>query len=210
MNKRHATLSGFCAAALLFSNQLIADWQLNNDASSLHFISVKKGDIAETHHFKALSGSITDEGKASLAIDLASVNTKIPIRDQRMQEFLFETKAFTTANVSLDLGKDGVKAGVQSLTATLDLHGVKKEVKADVVVTEAGDQVQVTTVAPIVVNAPDFSLDAGVEKLRELAQLDVISKAVPVTFNLVFDKAGEKAKAEDKATDEKAPEAKTK
>ncbi|WP_308873603.1 hypothetical protein [Thiothrix subterranea] len=50
---------------------------------------------------------------------------------------------------------------------------------------------QVTTVAPIVLNAADFDLAAGVTALREIAELPSISNAVPVTFFLNFVKPAE-------------------
>ncbi|OQX14641.1 MAG: hypothetical protein BWK73_09005 [Thiothrix lacustris] len=50
---------------------------------------------------------------------------------------------------------------------------------------------QVTTVAPIVLNAADFDLAAGLTALREIAGLTSISNAVPVTFFLSFVKRAE-------------------
>jgi polyisoprenoid-binding protein YceI len=99
---------------------------------------------------------------------------------------LFETKTFANANVSVDLSKTGVKPGIQTVNVTLDLHGVKKEIPATVAITEVGTTVQVTTVAPIMLNAADFGLAGGLSTLREIASLDSISNAVPVTFLLSF------------------------
>lgn len=170
----------------LLSGSAIADWTLDNQQSALHFVSIKKDHVAEVHNFKTLSGTVTAEGKGSLEIDLASVNTNVEIRDERMREKLFDTAKFAKANISVDLGADGIKPGIQTITATLDLHGVKKELTATVAVTENGDNLQVATVAPILINAEDFDLAAGVNTLRELAQLPSISNAVPVTFVLNF------------------------
>ena len=44
----------------------------------------------------------------------------------------------------------------------------------------------VATSEPIIVNAADFELGAGIAKLQELAGLDSISTAVPVSARLVF------------------------
>ncbi len=170
----------------LLASTAMADWVLDNQQSALHFVSIKKDHVAETHTFKTLSGAITKAGQGSLHIDLASVSTNIDIRDQRMREQLFDTKKFTSANISVDLRKTGVKPGIQTVNVTLDLHGVKKEIPATVALTEVGNTVQVTTVAPIVLNAADFDLAAGVTALREIAALPSISNAVPVTFFLSF------------------------
>ena len=188
------TLPFICNTVLSFallSGTAMADWVLNNQQSALYFVSIKKDHIAETHTFKTLSGGITKAGQGSLNIDLASVSTNIDIRDQRMREQLFDTKKFAMASVSVDLSKTGVKPGIQTVNVTLDLHGVKKEIPATVAITEVGNTVQVTTVAPLVLNAADFDLAAGLTALREIAELTSISNAVPVTFFLSFVKQAE-------------------
>jgi hypothetical protein len=44
----------------------------------------------------------------------------------------------------------------------------------------------VVTLAPLVLNAEDFGLAAGIEALRQLAGLKNISLAVPVSAVLIF------------------------
>lgn len=188
------TLPLICKTALSFallSGTAMADWVLDNTQSALYFVSIKSDHMAEIHTFKTLSGVITKAGQGSLNIDLASVSTNIDIRDQRMREQLFDTQKFATASVSVDLSKTGVKPGIQTVNVTLDLHGVKKEIPATVTLTEVGNTVQVSTVAPIVLNAADFDLAAGITALREIAELPSISNAVPVTFFLSFVKQAE-------------------
>jgi polyisoprenoid-binding protein YceI len=77
-----------------------ADWALNNDQSRLSFISVKKGSVAEVHHFTKLDGQVDGSGNVSVSIPLASVETAIPIRNERMQQMLFETEIFPSADLS--------------------------------------------------------------------------------------------------------------
>ena len=61
------------------------------------------------------------------------------------------------------------------------------QVQGDVLVVPVdGNTVNVTTVAPIVVNANGLELVAGIEALREVAGLPSISYSVPVTFSLTF------------------------
>lgn len=175
----------FLTVALLSGNAL-ADWVLDNSKSGLYFVSIKKDHIAEAHTFKKLSGVITKAGQGSLTIDLGSVATNIEIRDTRIRDHLFETKSFPTASVIVDLAKTGVKPGIQTVSVTLDLHGVKKEVPATVNITEAGNTVQVSTVAPIILDAADFNLAGGLTVMREIGSVASISNAVPVTFFLSF------------------------
>ena len=45
------------------------------------------------------------------------------------------------------------------------------------------------TVKPIIISADQFGLKDGVEALREIAGLNNISLAVPVTFSVLFTRA---------------------
>lgn len=171
-----------------------AQWALNNAASRVDFISVKNAKVAELHHFKKLQGSISKKGKASATIGLASVETLIPIRNERMQSMLFEVEKFPQATVSTNVDFkriSSMKAGqsyIQSAQLELSVHGQKQTVDADLrIVKLRKNSLLVTTVKPIIVNADDFSLGKGVEALREVAQLLSISTAVPITASLVFE-----------------------
>ena len=187
-----------CAAALslsLLAASSWADWTLDNTQSQLNFVSIKKGFVGEVHNFKQLKGIVTDDGEATITIDLASVATQIDIRDQRMRDVLFEVNKFATATVTAKLDKaviKGLKTGASTtlpLALTLNLHGQGKSIPATVTVTAlAGDRLLVTTREPLIINATDFDLVNGIEQLRELAGLPSIDIAVPVTATLVFSK----------------------
>ena len=176
-----------------------AKWQIDNANSTLSFVTVKAADVAETHRFGQLSGGVTPGSTAgasaevNIAVHLASVDTNIPIRDERMREHLFETGKFPLAKIhghvqfakylALPTG-DSVQ---DSLKLMLDLHGERIPITADVLVSRLGsDRVMVMSSRPIIVNASQVGLVAGIEKLRELAGLPSISKAVPASFVLTL------------------------
>ena len=174
-----------------------AEWTLSPD-SSVKFLSTKNTNITEVHEFTQLSGSVSDKGNAEISIDLTSVETGISIRNERMQSMLFNVSDYTSATVSADLPDTMILALKNGETATsvlpltLELHGERKEIEADVLATAAADgHVIVTTQSPVLVNAGDFKLAKGVEALREVAGLDRISTTVPVTFTLLFTEAPE-------------------
>lgn len=174
-----------------------AEWTLSPD-SSVKFLSTKNTDITEVHEFTQVSGSVSDKGNAEIAIDLTSVETGIGIRNERMQSMLFNVSDYATATVSADLPETMMLALKNGETATsllpltLELHGEKKDIEADVLATAAADgHVIVTTQSPVLVNAGEFKLAKGVEALREVAGLDRISTTVPVTFTLLFTEAPE-------------------
>ncbi|MFT4816121.1 MAG: polyisoprenoid-binding protein YceI [Pseudohongiellaceae bacterium] len=180
-------------AAILFAGAAQAHWSLDNDASSLSFVTVKAEHVAEVHTFDSLSGTIGDDGSVEITIELASVNTMIQIRNERMQEMLFETALFPDATITGSINLDaltGMDAGasvVRQIDFELSLHGQSVALAADVQITRTGEGVIVSTLKPLIVMADSFSLAAGVEKLREVAGLPSISRAVPVSFTVVFE-----------------------
>lgn len=179
--------------ASCFAMPTFADWRLDNEGSRLSFISTKKSDIAEVHHFKQLSGKVTSAGDISFTINLASVDTLIPIRNQRMQEFLFETGTFPEATFNGNFDADilaKMKVGQQRFVKAegkFSLHGKTQSMTADLMVVKlAGHNIMVASYKPLVLNASQYELVQGVNKLREIANLPAISNAVPVSFVLTF------------------------
>ena len=176
-----------------FSPLAIADWELLNDESSLHYVSIKSSNAGEVNSFQKLSGSVSDSGEVSLNIDLASVETDIPIRNERMQEMFFDVGKFAEANISgsVDLARvSELEVGdtyTDSITLKLSLHGVSKDVTSGVQITKlSNDKMLVTSLEPVIVNAGDYKLAEGIEALREIASLPTVSTVVPVTYSLVF------------------------
>ncbi len=183
------------AAMLLFlpAATAAADWILDGKASALHFVSVKKGGVGEVHAFRGIEGKVSGGGEAMVWVDLASVDTNVEIRDERMRKMLFETDKFPratiTAKVDAGLLKE-MKSGqrrVVPLKLTLSLHGKARTYETTVALTGLEDgAVAVTSRRPIIVNAGDHGMGEGVEALRKVVELPSIATAVPVVFDLVF------------------------
>ena len=170
-----------------------AQWTLNNEASTLSFVTVKADHVAEVHTFDELSGAIQEDGQVLIEIALASVNTLVPIRNERMQSMLFETDLFPRGSITAQIDTDQLanmalgsseKMGVDF---SLELHNQTQTYNATVLVSRQENGLMATTLKPIVVNAGSFDLVSGVESLREVAGLPSISRAVPVSFTVVFD-----------------------
>ncbi len=170
-----------------------AGWVLDESRSEISFISIKNLSIAETHEFRNLSGTIDDEGNLEIKIPLSSVETKIPIRNERMKKMLFETSKFANALVTskIDLSfSKGASVGEiiqRKENFSIDLHGFQQENEANVAVTlEKDGAVRVDSVRPVIVNASAHHLSAGIDALRVVAKLSSIAESVPVSFNLFF------------------------
>jgi polyisoprenoid-binding protein YceI len=187
------------AAALIAVGPVFAAWTLDNETSQVSFVSVKAGDIAEAHRFTQLSGELSADGAANVTIQLASVDTLIPIRDERMREMLFNTNMFPTATLTANIDMadlKGINVGDSKTLVTevmLNLNGKQVALTADVSVGRLGDStLLVASRKPVILNAASVDLVDGIEALREIAGLPSISKAVPVSFVLTFIAAGGK------------------
>jgi polyisoprenoid-binding protein YceI len=170
-----------------------AQWELDNSRSVVNFVTVKNASVGEIHSFSSLVGYIGAAGKVQLTISLDSVETLVPIRNERMRELLFETVQFPAATISAQLEPALLAAAAEGgvLTAdvpiTLTLHGQEKALSMPVVVVAEGDgRLRVFSARPVLVNAGDFGLEAGVAALQKIAGLQSISNAIPVTLHLLF------------------------
>jgi polyisoprenoid-binding protein YceI len=180
------------ALTLVISNLSIADWSLQQP-SSIHFLTNKNTHFSETHSFKKFDGKIDESGYAKLTIDLSSVDTRVGIRDERMEEHLFETSRFAQATFEAEIPTTvlaQVSAGTQTryeLKGTISLHGEQAKTQCQVMINPNKDgTITVNTVTPMVIDAEDFGLVAGINKLQEIAGLKSIANTVPVMFSLTF------------------------
>ena len=142
-----------------------------------------------------MSGTLTNEGDAKLIIELKSVETNIPVRNDRMKQFLFEVDRFPEALVELKIDKNKLStlntgaAVDMNVKAMLKLHGGTQDLTAKLRVVKIQDNaLQVTTMEPVVLNLVPLGLQAGLDKLKEIAKLDSITATVPVTLTLVFNR----------------------
>lgn len=169
------------------------EWSVDPAASHLSYVSLKAGEVAETNHFAAVSGMVSGDGAARIAIDLASVNTGVEIRDTRMREIFFDVannpEAIVTAQLdpanfaALDVGQ----VMVQPLSATVALKGMEADIETEVQVARVSEnRVLATTTRPVIITTDMFGLTDELGELRALAELPSISPAVPVTFTLAF------------------------
>ncbi|MBV1900243.1 MAG: YceI family protein [Kordiimonadaceae bacterium] len=170
-----------------------AGWHIVADQSNISFVSVKNGSIGEAHHFTAMAGMVDSHGAVTISVPLASVETNIDIRNERMGNFLFETAKYAevTIKTQLDLkAYEAMDVGARtriSVEAQLDLHGVASEVDMDVFISRlSATEVIVNSAQPVLIDADEFDLGTGIEKLKEIAGLDSIGVIVPVTFSLLF------------------------
>ncbi|MCQ6258471.1 YceI family protein [Pseudomonas sp. Q11] len=186
----HAVATLLLACAALPAQ---ANWYLDGESSRLSFISSKNGNVSEVQRFLVLHGQVQPKGMVRLEVELESVNSGIPLRDERMRAELFEIKQFADATITAQLDLlpiQDLANGAQlelRLPLTVDLHGKQQVYQAELLATRLDERrFQVVTLEPVVLNAADFDLAPGLETLRKQAGLSAISLAVPVNAVLIF------------------------
>ena len=166
-----------------------ADWSVN-DTSRVGFVSIKNNVIGENNAFERVSGGISETGAVTVNIDLASVETGVGIRNERLQKMLFNVVNFPQATVSAQLSEQqlmALKSGgsvAESVSVSVALHGNTVSKQVELAAAKAGNTVRVTTTQPIVITAAEFGLEAGVAALQQIAGLKAISRSIPVTVDL--------------------------
>jgi polyisoprenoid-binding protein YceI len=188
-------LGTLALATMLLSGGVRAEWTLDGSASSFFYVTSKAGAVSEVNTFGGLSGGIGDNGMATLMIDLATVNTAIEVRDQRMRDIAFKVSEFPVAHVTVKVDAaalDSMAPGTLSAAsyeATLSMHGVNASIPAELrVIKVDADTVLVQTAKPLLVAASTVGLAEAVEELRTVANLPSINPQVVVDFSLTYNK----------------------
>ncbi|RUO60988.1 hypothetical protein CWI76_01550 [Pseudidiomarina marina] len=196
MSIKNILLTALCTAALFtttVTQTARADtWQLDSESSVLNFVSVKNDHVAETHRFTDLQGSWEDN-QVSIEIPVVSLDTQIPIRNERMLEHLFQSTEYSVVTATAKLEDDVLMAmsigDSVPIAVELDVYiaGESETVSSYLQVTRlATDRFLATTTQPVIIDAKAFNLVAGIDKLREIAGLSRIDYSVPVTFSVQF------------------------
>ena len=160
-------------------------WVLS-DESRISLTSTKNGLVSETHSLAAIKGGVSGEGTVELQFDLRAIETNIPIRNERMQSWLFsdEPVAKLSANVQAALSAKETAFTIDQ-ALTLEANGNTVMLDVPLTVVREGDAVA-KVAGQLVIDVADFGYAPGIEKLREIAGLKSISTEVPVNVKLVF------------------------
>jgi len=179
--------------ALSTTGALAQNWKLDSETSHLAFGSVKNSYIGEVHTFSGLTGSATRDGAVEIEIPLASLQTNIDIRNERMTEhvFAFAPNASITAQIDMD-AVDGLRPGeatIMELDAVLTLGGNDVDLYTNVfVMRTSGRSVMVSTNDMILVDTDTMGVDGGIDMLQQLANLDSITRVTPITARFIFER----------------------
>ena len=175
-----------------------ASWRVDNAQSTFTFVTTKAGApgtaaIEEVQSFRQIEGTVRDDGTLQFAVDLASVETNVGLRNDRIKDMLFKVaehpQAVFTGSVDthrLETLPAGGTADID-LTGNLAIAGQSNQVAAHLrVVKLEHHALLVTTRSPVIVNLKDYGLQDGVDALRTVMNLNVLSSSAPVSFSVLL------------------------
>ncbi|MGI0152377.1 YceI family protein [Pseudidiomarina sp. WS423] len=183
-----SSLLGLSATAAVQASE----WQLDSELSQLHFVSVKNDVVAEVHRFTDLQGQWLDS-QVSIEIPVISLDTLIPIRNERMLKHLFDSDNYTVVTATATVEEAPLlrlQVGESlplSLPLSVFIAGETEKLNATLQVTRlAENRFLATTVQPLMIDTQAFKLAEGINQLRDIAGLKRIDYSVPVTFSVQF------------------------
>ena len=170
-----------------------ADWQLNRERSAISYLSSKQATadtplMFESNLFREFSGTI-DGSQVELVVELDSLDTKVPIRDERVAEHVFLSKQYPQATVSATVdGIEQLSYERKQISATLTMRGQSRNLQAEVIIERSDPQtLRMQTTTPVLVNANAYGMLEGFTILKQLVGLMQIPMTIPVSFHLVFE-----------------------
>ena len=183
------------SSLLLASGAVVANssYVIDNEYSSVNFSVTKKQYIVEPAIFQDVEGMIDNKGNVEIIIDMNSVDSSNPIRDNRLIDMFFQAEFFpaTIVRANLDAEILNSKEPVQNITleASVEIFEVEKDITLEVMVVKTGNTVVVTSLKPIIISGKRFEIP--VDNLNALSKVCggiAISDTVPVNFVLTFNK----------------------
>lgn len=190
LKKIAVTFSLLAISTSIFAS---SSYEVDSDHSIVNFSVTKKQYIIEPATFEDVSGTIDKEGNVTINIDMNSVDSSNPIRDDRLIDMFFQAEFFPEAILSAKIKPSilNSKETIQKVkvNATLEFFEIKKDIVLEALVVKTGSKVVVSSLKPIIVNAKMFNVP--MENLNALSKVCggiTISDIVPVNFVITFQK----------------------
>ncbi len=169
-----------------------AVWQLVPDDSIVAFGSIKANVAGEVNSFDNIDGAIAADGIAMINIDLTSVNTMVDIRNQRMIKHVFGDSAKAILSTQLDM--TAINELAVGDTTVLEVEGVLSFLGQDIDVDNnffvaklTDSKILASTESMVMMQTEELGVNAGIDKLMELAKLPSITRVSPISLRFVFE-----------------------
>ncbi len=180
-------------ASTLDDSDLSGDWTVGGDSEAgyrLHEV-LNGSDVTVTGRTDSVSGSATVDGtsitKATITVQVADIATDSDQRDSYFRDSAMDTSAFPEATFELtEPIADAVPSGSDTTTVTatgkLTLHGVTKDVTADLQVGLNGDGVDISGSIPVTFSDYDVQAPSlGFVKVDDSGTVEFLVHATPAS-----------------------------
>lgn len=180
-------------ASTLDDADLSGDWTVGGDSEAgyrLHEV-LNGSDVTVTGRTDSVSGSATVDGtsitKATITVQVADIATDSDQRDSYFRDSAMDTSAFPEATFELtEPIADAVPSGSETTTVTatgkLTLHGVTKDVTADLQVGLNGDGVDISGSIPVTFSDYDVQAPSlGFVKVDDSGTVEFLVHATPAS-----------------------------
>ncbi|ROS67002.1 YceI-like domain-containing protein [Curtobacterium sp. PhB172] len=180
-------------ASTLDDSDLSGDWTVGGDSEAgyrLHEV-LNGSDVTVTGRTDSVSGTATVDGtsitKATITVQVADIATDSDQRDSYFRDSAMDTAAFPEATFELSEPiADAVPSGSDTTKVTaagkLTLHGVTKDVTADLQVGLNGDGVDISGSIPVTFS--DYGVQApslGFVKVDDSGTVEFLVHATPAS-----------------------------
>lgn len=194
MNLIKTTLAAFLLLSLSTLNSAFAapKYIVDSNNSVVNFSTIKKQYVVDPAVFEGITGSISNSGQAEININLSSIDTNIPIRDQRLKALFFKVAKFPQATIKATIDMKKIKSiryyKRMEIPAILEFYGVSKEIKLEVLIAKVyKKKLLITSMKPIIINAKDYGVPAkNLVALSKTVGGLSLSEEVAVNFVLSF------------------------
>lgn len=172
-----------------------AAWQIQDEGSHVNFVTEKiftnDKSVKETQLIKGVVGTVDNQKQAEIKIDFSTIDTKIPIRNQRIKEWVLDTTQFRYGTVKADLSAiDDQKINVgesSQMTVKGDFTIRDKTLPVTLYIKltkESATEYSVSSYEPTVINTSEFDSNGGVQKMTQVMGLKSINNVIPVSWQL--------------------------
>ncbi|ROP60599.1 YceI family protein [Curtobacterium sp. PhB115] len=180
-------------ASTLDDSDLSGDWTVGGDSEAGYRVHevLNGSDVTVTGRTDSVTGSATVDGTsisaATITVEVADIATDSDQRDSYFRDSAMDTSAFPTATFELtEPIADAVPSGSDTTkveaTGKLTLHGVTKDVTADLQVGLNGDGVDISGSIPVTFSDYDVQAPSlGFVKVDDSGAVEFLVHATPAS-----------------------------
>ncbi|WP_163833641.1 YceI family protein [Spartinivicinus ruber] len=178
-------------------SQVQAAWLVQSENSKVNFITEKiftnDKSVKETQLISGVAGEVDNQKQAEIKIDLATIDTKIPVRNDRIKKWVLDITNYRYATVKADLSaineqKIAVGDSKQmAVDGSLTIREATLPIQLFVKVTKnSATHYSVVSYKDTSININQYGGEDGIQKMTQVMGLKSINPVVSVKWELTL------------------------